>query len=55
MYISAHPWVFRASDGFKLLANFSEVYFPETAEYEDYGYPRYKLVHVTAPGENHII
>lgn len=51
MHFSAHPWVFRASDGFQLLANLSEVYFPEVGEYEEDGYPLYKRVHVTAPGE----
>ncbi|KAG1953130.1 von Hippel-Lindau-like protein [Pimephales promelas] len=44
-----HPWIFRASDGAKLLANLSEVYFPTQAQYE-YGYPLYKSVCVTAPG-----
>ncbi|KAG1953129.1 von Hippel-Lindau-like protein [Pimephales promelas] len=43
-----HPWIFRASDGAKLLANLSEVYFPTQAQYE-YGYPLYKSVCVTAP------
>ncbi|XP_056603411.1 von Hippel-Lindau-like protein isoform X1 [Triplophysa dalaica] len=46
---TTHPWVFRASDGFQLLANLSEVYFPEVGEYEEDGYPLYKRVHVTAP------
>ncbi|XP_016111185.1 von Hippel-Lindau disease tumor suppressor-like [Sinocyclocheilus grahami] len=44
-----HPWIFRASDGSKLLANLSEVYFPTPAQYEEYGYPRYLPVNVTAP------
>ncbi|XP_016430192.1 von Hippel-Lindau-like protein [Sinocyclocheilus rhinocerous] len=44
-----HPWIFRASDGAKLLANLNEVYFPTPAQYEEYGYPRYQPVYVTAP------
>ncbi|XDV24891.1 hypothetical protein PO909_028921 [Leuciscus waleckii] len=43
-----HPWIFRASDGSKLLANLSEVYFPTQAQYE-HGYPLYQSVCVTAP------
>jgi len=49
VFLTAHPWIFRASDGAKLLANLSEVYFPTQAQYE-YGYPLYKSVCVTAPG-----
>ncbi|XP_051974965.1 von Hippel-Lindau-like protein [Xyrauchen texanus] len=44
-----HPWIFRASDGAKLLANFSEIYFPTPAEYDEYGNPAYQTVYVTAP------
>ncbi|XP_073694149.1 von Hippel-Lindau-like protein [Garra rufa] len=44
-----HPWIFRSSDGAKLLANLNEVYFPTPAQYEEYGYPRYQRVYVTAP------
>ncbi|XP_055045611.2 von Hippel-Lindau-like protein [Misgurnus anguillicaudatus] len=44
-----HPWVFRASDGAKLLVNLSEVYFPTPAEYEEHGNPLYKPVYITAP------
>ncbi|XP_067282995.1 von Hippel-Lindau-like protein [Pseudorasbora parva] len=44
-----HPWIFRAPDGAKLLANLSEVYFPTQVEYEEYGYPRYQPVYVTTP------
>ncbi|KAK9975849.1 hypothetical protein ABG768_021081 [Culter alburnus] len=44
-----HPWIFRAPDGAKLLANLSEVYFPTQAQYEEYGHPRYQPVYVTAP------
>lgn len=48
-FFTAHPWIFRASDGAKLLVNHSEVYFPTQAQYED-GYPLYQSVCVTAPG-----
>ncbi|KAL7828032.1 hypothetical protein AOLI_G00311840 [Acnodon oligacanthus] len=44
-----HPWIFRASDGSKLLANFREVYFPTAAEYGDDGYPLFHAVLVTTP------
>ncbi|KAI2665454.1 von Hippel-Lindau disease tumor suppressor [Labeo rohita] len=44
-----HPWIFRASDGAKLLANLSEVYFPTPVQYDEFGYPRYQPVYVTAP------
>uniref|UniRef100_A0A9J7Y1I8 von Hippel-Lindau disease tumor suppressor n=1 Tax=Cyprinus carpio carpio TaxID=630221 RepID=A0A9J7Y1I8_CYPCA len=45
-----HPWIFRASDGAKMLVNLSEVYFPTPVQYEGFGYPRYQPVYVTAPG-----
>uniref|UniRef100_A0A9J7WWD1 von Hippel-Lindau disease tumor suppressor n=2 Tax=Cyprinus carpio carpio TaxID=630221 RepID=A0A9J7WWD1_CYPCA len=44
-----HPWIFRASDGAKMLVNLSEVYFPTPVQYEGFGYPRYQPVYVTAP------
>ncbi|TRY57526.1 hypothetical protein DNTS_023479 [Danionella cerebrum] len=44
-----HPWMFRASDGAKLLVNLGEVYFPTPAQFEDSGYPRFQPVYVTAP------
>lgn len=44
-----HPWMFRASDGAKLLVSFSEVYFPAPAQYDDYGHPHFQAVYVTTP------
>ncbi|XP_026065931.1 von Hippel-Lindau disease tumor suppressor-like [Carassius auratus] len=44
-----HPWIFRASDGAKLLANLKEVYFPTPAQFEEYGCQRYQPVDITAP------
>ncbi|XP_026858049.1 von Hippel-Lindau-like protein [Electrophorus electricus] len=44
-----HPWIFRASDGSKLLANFGEVYFPAAALYGDDGNPLFRTVTITAP------
>ncbi|KAI4897653.1 hypothetical protein NFI96_025729 [Prochilodus magdalenae] len=44
-----HPWIFRASDGSRLLADFREVYFPTPAEYGDDGYPQFHTVLVTTP------
>lgn len=49
MFFPAHPWIFRASDGAKLLVNLSEVYFPTPVQYEVDGYPRSQPVYVTAP------
>ncbi|KAL1275706.1 hypothetical protein QQF64_035329 [Cirrhinus molitorella] len=43
-----HPWIFRASDGAKLLANLGEVYFPTPVQFE-HGIPQYQPVNVTAP------
>ncbi|XP_076861136.1 von Hippel-Lindau-like protein [Brachyhypopomus gauderio] len=44
-----HPWIFRASDGSKLLANLREVYLPAAALYGDDGRPVYRTVLVTTP------
>ncbi|XP_072529213.1 von Hippel-Lindau-like protein [Salminus brasiliensis] len=44
-----HPWIFRALDGSKLLADFREVYFPTEAEYGEDGDPLYRTVVVTRP------
>uniref|UniRef100_A0A8C1CM31 von Hippel-Lindau disease tumour suppressor beta domain-containing protein n=1 Tax=Cyprinus carpio carpio TaxID=630221 RepID=A0A8C1CM31_CYPCA len=49
-----HPWIFRASDGAKLMANLSEVYFPTPAQFEEYGYPRYQPVYVTVLNINYM-
>ncbi|XP_043093040.1 von Hippel-Lindau-like protein [Puntigrus tetrazona] len=44
-----HPWIFRASDGAKLLVNNSEVYFPTPVQYDEHGHPRFQPVFVTDP------
>ncbi|KAL0964947.1 hypothetical protein UPYG_G00274790 [Umbra pygmaea] len=45
-----HPWVFRASNGAKLLANQQDVYMPAAAtEYEEDGNPKFLDVFITTP------
>ncbi|XP_066524244.1 von Hippel-Lindau-like protein [Hoplias malabaricus] len=44
-----HPWIFRASDGCKLLIDFREVYFPRSAQFDENGHPLFHPVFITTP------